>query len=54
MCLACWCDVRGDPITFAGTALVNGEFKEIKKSDYDGKWVVLFFYPMDFTFVVRV
>lgn len=27
------------------------EFKKISLSDYRGKWVVLFFYPMDFTFV---
>jgi len=36
---------------FKGTAVVNGEFKEIKLSDYAGKYVVLFFYPLDFTFV---
>merc|ERR1712126_497567 len=29
----------------------GGEFKTIKLSDYKGKYVVLFFYPMDFTFV---
>ena len=29
----------------------NGEFKEYKSSDYEGKWLVLFFYPLDFTFV---
>lgn len=28
-----------------------GEFKKISLSDYKGKWVVLFFYPRDFTFV---
>ncbi len=27
------------------------EFRRISLSDYRGKWVVLFFYPMDFTFV---
>jgi alkyl hydroperoxide reductase subunit AhpC len=27
------------------------EFKKISLSDYRGKWVVLFFYPLDFTFV---
>ena len=32
-------------------ALVNGEFKKISLSDYKGKKVVLFFYPLDFTFV---
>ena len=29
----------------------DGSFKEVKLSDYRGKWVVLFFYPLDFTFV---
>lgn len=37
---------------FTGTALMeNGTFKEISLSDYKGKYVVLIFYPMDFTFV---
>ncbi|OXU21560.1 hypothetical protein TSAR_004694 [Trichomalopsis sarcophagae] len=36
---------------FKGTAVVNGQFKDIKLSDYKGKYVVLFFYPLDFTFV---
>ncbi|GAB1863595.1 thioredoxin-dependent peroxiredoxin [Camponotus japonicus] len=36
---------------FSGTAVVNGQFKDIKLSDYKGKYVVLFFYPLDFTFV---
>jgi alkyl hydroperoxide reductase subunit AhpC len=27
------------------------EFKEFTLSDYRGRWVVLFFYPLDFTFV---
>lgn len=36
---------------FAGTAVVNGAFKEIKLEDYAGKYLVLFFYPLDFTFV---
>lgn len=30
----------------------DGEkFKEVKLEDYHGKWLVLFFYPLDFTFV---
>lgn len=29
----------------------NGEFKSLKLSDLRGKYVVLFFYPLDFTFV---
>ncbi len=36
---------------FKATALVNGEFKEITLSQFKGKKVVLFFYPLDFTFV---
>lgn len=32
-------------------ALVNDEFKVISSDDYKDQWVVLFFYPMDFTFV---
>jgi len=29
----------------------NNEIKDLKLSDYKGKYVVLFFYPLDFTFV---
>lgn len=29
----------------------GGDFKEISLSDFKGKWVVMFFYPLDFTFV---
>ena len=36
---------------FTATAVVDQEFKEINLSDYRGKYVVLFFYPLDFTFV---
>ncbi|KAF0038032.1 hypothetical protein F2P81_010906 [Scophthalmus maximus] len=36
---------------FKATAVVDGEFVEIKLSDYRGKYVVFFFYPLDFTFV---
>uniref|UniRef100_K7FZC0 Peroxiredoxin-2 n=1 Tax=Pelodiscus sinensis TaxID=13735 RepID=K7FZC0_PELSI len=36
---------------FRATAVVDGAFKEIQLSDYRGKYVVLFFYPLDFTFV---
>jgi len=36
---------------FKGTAVINGAFKEISLADYKGKYVVLFFYPLDFTFV---
>lgn len=27
----------------------GSDFKEVKLSDYSGKWLVLFFYPLDFT-----
>jgi peroxiredoxin (alkyl hydroperoxide reductase subunit C) len=34
------------------TALGNGvDFGKASLSDYKGKWLVLFFYPLDFTFV---
>jgi len=36
---------------FEATAYVDGGFKNIKLSDYKGKWVVVCFYPGDFTFV---
>ena len=37
---------------FTAPAVVEGgAFKDISLSDYKGKWVVLFFYPLDFTFV---
>lgn len=37
---------------FEATAFVaSEEFKSIKLSDYQGKWIVLCFYPGDFTFV---
>jgi peroxiredoxin 2/4 len=36
---------------FTATAVVDQEFKTIKLADYRGKYVVLFFYPLDFTFV---
>ncbi len=35
-------------------ATVNGEgtkFSRVKLEDYKGKWLVMFFYPLDFTFV---
>jgi alkyl hydroperoxide reductase subunit AhpC len=36
---------------FALDGVVGKEFKKVKLSDYKGKWVVLFFYPLDFTLV---
>ncbi|KAH3727027.1 peroxiredoxin-like [Dreissena polymorpha] len=34
-----------------GTAVVDGKFKDIKLADYKGKYLVLLFYPLDFTFI---
>lgn len=37
---------------FTAQAVVDGgDFKEVSLSDYRGKYVVLYFYPLDFTFV---
>ncbi|MGE0199480.1 MAG: peroxiredoxin [Candidatus Melainabacteria bacterium] len=36
---------------FTAQSYFKGEIKNISLSDYRGKWVVLFFYPLDFTFV---
>ena len=36
---------------FEAPAYQNGKFGQVKLSDYLGKWVVLCFYPGDFTFV---
>nr|YP_009397867.1 2-Cys peroxiredoxin [Sonderella linearis]ARW67053.1 2-Cys peroxiredoxin [Sonderella linearis] len=36
---------------FSATAVYEQEFKQIKLSDYLGKYVILLFYPLDFTFV---
>ena len=36
---------------FKETAVLNREFVDVSLEDYKGKWLVLFFYPLDFTFV---
>ncbi|XP_022313309.1 peroxiredoxin prdx-2-like isoform X1 [Crassostrea virginica] len=36
---------------FKGQAVVDGEFQDISLANYKGKYLVLFFYPLDFTFV---
>jgi len=36
---------------FEVNALVNGGYQKVKLSGHTGQWVVLFFYPGDFTFV---
>ncbi len=39
-------DFKMEAVTGSGE-----EFKTVSLSDYKGKWLVLFFYPLDFTFV---
>jgi len=36
---------------FELSAFFEGGFKNIRLSDYKGKWIVVCFYPGDFTFV---
>lgn len=36
---------------FKAKAYVAGDFKEVSLKDFHGKWVCLYFYPLDFTFV---
>lgn len=36
---------------FSVKAFHNGEFKSINLSDYKGKWLILAFYPADFTYI---
>jgi peroxiredoxin (alkyl hydroperoxide reductase subunit C) len=36
---------------FTAPAYRNGDFTSVSLSDYAGKWVLLCFYPGDFTFV---
>jgi alkyl hydroperoxide reductase subunit AhpC len=50
---------KGDPMPlvqnpapdFTAEAVMGGEFQSITLSKLRGKWVYLFFYPLDFTFV---
>lgn len=42
---------REAPDFTAQAVMPNGTFQEVRLSDYRGKYVVLFFYPLDFTFV---
>jgi len=44
-------EIGSEAPRFILEGVVNQEFKKIQLADYRGKWVVLFFYPADFTFV---
>jgi peroxiredoxin (alkyl hydroperoxide reductase subunit C) len=44
--------IIGKPVPdFSGQAAYNGEIIDVSLNDYKGKWLILFFYPLDFTFV---
>lgn len=43
--------VGGKAPDFEAPAYHKGQFVNVKLSDYQGKWVLLCFYPGDFTFV---
>eukprot|EP01139_Manchomonas_bermudensis_P019619 Amastigsp_a677031_975.p3 type:complete len:211 gc:universal Amastigsp_a677031_975:695-63(-) len=45
------CKIGKPAPAFRADAVVNGQFKEVSLDDYKGRWFVLFFYPLDFTFV---
>ena len=43
--------VGGKAPDFQAMAYQNGDFSEVKLSDFTNKWTILCFYPGDFTFV---
>lgn len=43
--------INDEAPNFEAKAYHEGEIKRINLIDYRGKWVILFFYPADFTFV---
>jgi peroxiredoxin (alkyl hydroperoxide reductase subunit C) len=43
--------VGGKAPDFNAPAYYKGEFTNVQLSDYFGKWILLCFYPGDFTFV---
>lgn len=46
------CLMVGKPApNFEAAAYVDGGFTTVGLSEYKGKWLVVFFYPGDFTFV---
>lgn len=42
---------RPAPAFKADAVMPDGSFKQVSLEDYKGKYVLLFFYPLDFTFV---
>ena len=47
----CTLETKEDPDFTATAVMPDNSFKELKLSSYRGKYVILFFYPLDFTFV---
>lgn len=46
------CITVGDEIpNFTADAYFKGQFTKVSLDDYKGKWKLVFFYPLDFTFV---
>mmetsp|Transcript_22628 Transcript_22628/g.31547 ORF Transcript_22628/g.31547 Transcript_22628/m.31547 type:complete len:199 (-) Transcript_22628:151-747(-) len=45
------CVIQKPAPAFTGMAAVNGDLKSLSLGDYKGKYVILLFYPLDFTFV---
>jgi peroxiredoxin (alkyl hydroperoxide reductase subunit C) len=44
--------VGKEAIDFEASAFIEGKgFQPVKLSDYKGKWIVICFYPGDFTYV---
>jgi alkyl hydroperoxide reductase subunit AhpC len=43
--------VKKEAPLWSGKAVVKGEIKDLSSADYNGKFQVLLFYPLDFTFV---
>ena len=39
------------PLFTTKAVIDGGDFRDVTLADYKGKWVLLFFYPADFTFV---
>ncbi|UAC48020.1 redoxin domain-containing protein [Bacillus aquiflavi] len=51
-CPSPFCATRDDfAPTFEVDGYINGEVKSFRLEDYIGKWIILFFYSSDFTFV---
>lgn len=47
-----FCASRDDPApNFSAEAYVNGQIQTLNLKDFHGKWMILFFYASDFTFV---